>query len=150
MRKYSLKSKIVQMAVIAIVLAAATVRAYADAFTYSSIRRQIRVGIVVSHALDIPDPGTGNNLGSENPDPHIFYILDSRTDLKPLGLEFVNPMAPAVITGDIYNRWQIRQKSNAPPDPSFVPNTPQSRVFSVGSKVTKNMGAYWEANLDNL
>src|SRR5262249_55777592 len=63
---------------------------------------------------------------------------------------FVNPHAPPVITGDIYRRWQVRQKTTANPDPAFVPNTPQSTVFTVGAKVTKNMGAYWEVNIDTM
>src|SRR5205823_3948848 len=131
-------------------LAGTSPRAVSDAFTYSSARRQIRVGIVVSHALDLFDTGDNHSLGSENPDPHVFYVLDSRTDLKPLGLEFVNPHAPPVITGDAYHRWQVRQKTTAAPDPAFINGTPESRVFTVGSKVTKNMGAYWEANIDTM
>src|SRR5205085_5444433 len=36
--------------------------------------------------------------------------------------------------------------SDAAFDPTL--NTPESRVFQVGARVTKNMGAYWELNLD--
>src|SRR5579859_5047174 len=76
----------------------------ADAHTYVSARRQVRVGILTSGALNLVVNGT--NYGSENPDPYVYYVLDSRTDLKPLGLEFVNPLAPPVITGSIYDRWK--------------------------------------------
>src|SRR6185503_7500128 len=90
------------------------------------------------------------NLGSENPDPHVFYVLNSRNDLKPLGFEFMNPAAPAVITSEIYKRWQDRQRGGASPDPAFVAGSSQAAVFTVGSRVTKNMGAYWEVNVDTL
>jgi hypothetical protein len=116
--------------------------ASADAHFYASVRHQVRVGIVVSQALD-----AGGTLGSENPDPHVFYVLDSRTDLKPAGMEFVNPMAPAVITPAIYQRWKNRPRPGFP-DPAFVPGTPQYALFQVGNRVTKNMGAYWEVNVD--
>ena len=132
-----------------VVLAVATAflavaqRSHADAFTYSSERRIVRAGILVSSALDI------GNAGPENPDPHVFYVLDSRTDLKPLGMEFVNPLAPPVITADIYQRWRRRVRLGTS-DPAFDSSSPVSQVFRIGARVTKNLGAYWEVNLDNL
>src|SRR2546423_13444205 len=92
----------------------------ADTFNYGASRRQVKVGIVVSHALDVFD--NNKNLGSENPDPHVFYVMESRTDIKPLGFEFINPLAPGVITSEIYKRWQDRQRASASPDPAFVAN----------------------------
>ncbi len=137
--------------VLILLLAAGVVRA--DTFTYSTVRRQIRVGIVVSHALDVPgkpDPATGKPiLESENADPYVFYIADSRSDLKPLGYEFVNPLAPSVVTTDIYQRWQNRVRPGFT-DPAFTSGTPQTLAFSVGAHVTKNMGAYWEVNIDSI
>src|SRR5437667_11868892 len=91
----------------------------ADTFTYSSTRKVIHVGIVVSAALDI-----GNGLGSENPDPHVWYIADSRTDLRPLGMSFDNPLAPSVITPTIYQRW-LRRVRPGFTDPAFDPVAPQ-------------------------
>jgi hypothetical protein len=117
-------------------------RAGSDAGTYATQRRQIRVGIIATRALNMP-----NGEGSENPDPHVFYVLDSRTDLKPNGLEFVNPLAPPTITGSIYERWRKRSRGN---DPAFIPGNPMSELFRVGARVTKNMGAYWEVNIDSL
>src|SRR5437016_4797750 len=117
--------------------------ASADTFTYASQRRQVRAGIIATRALELP-----GGYGSEIPDPHIFYVLDSRSDLKPYGLEFVNPLAPTIITADIYTRWQKRQRGGFP-DPAFG-SGPESRQFRVGSRVGKNMGCYWEVNVDNL
>jgi len=122
----------------------ATPRARADAFTYSSVRRPVRAGILVSSALKVNTP---NGPRPENTGTHVFYILDRRTDLKPFGLEFVNPLAPQVITSDIYQRWRERVRTT---DPAFDQTSPISRIFKVGGRVTKNMGAYWEVNLDNV
>ena len=113
-----------------------------DAGSYASQRRQIRVGIIATRALNMP-----NGEGSENPDPHVFYVLDARTDLKPVGVELVNPLAPPTITGEIYERWRRRSRGN---DPAFTGGNPLSELFRVGAKVTKNMGAYWEVNIDSL
>jgi hypothetical protein len=118
-------------------------RVAADSSTYSTQRRLVRAGVLVCSALN------EGNFGPENTGTHIFYILDSRTDLKPFGMEFVNPLAPTVITADVYQRWRNRVRiPNS--DPAFVPGTPQFQVFQIGARVTKNMGAYWEVNLDNL
>src|ERR1041384_6534437 len=86
--------------------------ARADTATYATQRRQVRCGIVVSKALEVA------NNGPENPDPYIFYVLNSRTDLKPLGLDFVNPLAPPVVTSDIYQRW-LQRVSAGFTDPAF-------------------------------
>jgi hypothetical protein len=117
-------------------------RATADAHTYTTSRRIVRAAILTSSALNIP---IGNIVSPENPDPHVFYILDARTDLKPLGIEYVNPLAPPVVTSSIFQRWRDRVRTS---DPAFVANTPESNVFRVGAPVSKNMGAYWELNLD--
>lgn len=118
-------------------------QAGADAFTYSTQRRPVRAGILVSRALNV------GNFGPENTGTHLFYVLDSRTDLKPLGMEFVNPLAPPVVTADIYKRWRDRVRPGGY-DPAFDSASLLSQVFRVGARVTKNMGAYWEVNLDNL
>lgn len=114
----------------------------ADSQNYASQRRQVRVGIIATRALNM----TGGQ-GSENPDPHVFYVLDARTDLKPVGLEFVNPLAPSILTGDIYERWRSRTRGS---DPAFIPGNALSAIFKVGAQVSKNMGAYWEVNIDAL
>jgi len=111
--------------------------AHADAFTYASARRQVRAGIIVSRALDV------GGLGPLNSDPHVFHIADARADMKPTGLEFVNPIAPPVITTEIYQRWDRRRRGGAT-DPSFA------TTFRRGARVTKNMGAYWEVDVDEL
>lgn len=123
--------------------------AHADANTYATLRRKVRCAILTSSALNVPVPAPAN-VSPENPDPHVFYVLDSRTDLKPYGMEFMNPLAPPVLTNSIYQRWKDRVRGGAA-DAAFDPtlNTPESRIFQVGARVTKNMGAYWELNLDS-
>lgn len=137
--RYGASLKIAMAALLAASLGRA---AFADAQTYASQRRQVRVGIIATRALNQP-----GNQGSENPDPHVFYVLDARTDLKPNGMEFINPLAPSTITGDIHERWRRRSRGG---DPAFTPGNPIYEAFRVGAKVTKNMGAYWEVNIDAL
>src|SRR5437868_2068971 len=110
--------------------------AVADAHTYTAVRRTIRTAIVTSSALNVPTP---NGASPENPDPHVFYIADS-SPLKPLGVEFMNPLAPPVITSAIYQRWLNRVRNGAY-DPAFDSmNQPKEfKEFQVGAKVTKNM-----------
>jgi hypothetical protein len=117
-----------------------SLKAQADTHSYASERRQIKVCVLVTSAA----PGTGG--GPENVVPHTFYVMDRRSDLKPAGWEFVNPMASTTITGDIYTRWQTR---GGVTDPAFA-NTPDGFAFRTGQPLTKNFGAYWEVNLDNV
>jgi hypothetical protein len=123
----------------------AATTAHADTHSYASERRQIRAGVLVfAGAHTATNPQT-----PQNTKPNVFYVLDRRTDLKPAGWEFVNPLAPATITGDIYARWLTRSNVEVNPDPAFS-NTPAGVDFRVGQPLTKNMGAYWEVNLDNV
>ncbi|MDH7570387.1 MAG: hypothetical protein QHJ73_12475, partial [Armatimonadota bacterium] len=78
------------------------------------------------------DPLKGTYSELENADPHVFYILDARTDLKPRGWELVNPLAPRVVDEKIQKRW-------ADLDPQHP--------YTVGQAVTKNMACYWEVYL---
>ncbi len=114
--------------------------AQADTHSYASERRQIRACVLVTNAA----PGVGG--GPENVTPHVFYVMDRRTDLKPAGWEFTNPLAPSTITGDIYARWQNRAGAT---DPAFGGGA-ASVAFRVGAPLSKNFGAYWEVNLDNV
>ncbi len=122
--------------------------AHASTVQYSSGTRTINACVLVSNATSQEN---GVNSGPNNPDPYLFYGLDNRTDYKPAGWRFVNPLAPPVITQPIYTRWQSRQAS-AGTDPAFSTGTvtPQQQVFQVGLPLTENMGAYWEENLDTI
>ncbi len=117
----------------------AAIPVQADTHSYASERRQIKACVLVTNAI------TGTGGGPQNVTPHVFYIMDRRSDLKPAGWEFVNPLAAGTITGDIYARWQTRGNGF---DPAFS-NTPAGVAFRVGQPLTKNFGAYWEVNLDN-
>ena len=74
----------------------------ADTATYSGQHRQIRACVLVSGAM------ADANGNPYNPTPHVFYALDNRTDYKPAGWTFVNPVAPSNITPALYNRWKAR------------------------------------------
>ncbi len=110
-------------------------KAHAQAFTYSTTRRTFKVGNLLIESTTPVDPATKirSVVGPENTAPYAFFIADARTDLKPLNWEFVNPLAPNIVTADIKARWDAR-------DPSAR--------YQSGQQVTKNMAAYWEVFLN--
>lgn len=104
----------------------------ADAVTYSSGKRVFKVGILLVDSTIDGTNATTLAAGQENPDPYVFQIADQRKDVKPVGWEFVNPLAPRVVTQDIRTRWLARD-----------PNNP----YTLGAQITKDMAAYWEVSL---
>ncbi len=122
--------------------------AHADATNYSNQKRAIRACVLVTEATQ--DADGGGATYPSNVTPHVFYALDSRTDLRPGNFEFVNPLAPQIITQDIYNRWLRRSNANGNRDRAFNNGTAEQQLFQVGSPCTKNMGAYWEVNLSKV
>src|SRR5882762_5206119 len=102
-QRYSLRTKGFAWAVLAALmgtlLTGAFHRADADTFSYASQRRRIRACVLVVNTA------TGIGGGPQNAAPHLFYVLDKRTDVKPGGWEFVNPLAASTVTPDIANRW---------------------------------------------
>lgn len=114
-------------------------RTSADVTNYFSSRRQVKVCVLVSNASVL-----GN--AKENGTPHLFYILDKRTDLKPAGWNLVNPLASSSITQAMINEWSARN----PADPAFTAGTREYQSFQVGSQLGKNMAAYWEVDLDSV
>ena len=102
----------------------------AASFTYSIQPKRIRAGVIIgSVAAGYPE---------NRPDPYVFYVMDSRQDLKPAGWQFYNPIASSHVTEDIYNRWKTSEV--APPGSGW--NRPY--VYNMGQPITKNMGCYWE------
>ncbi len=112
--------------------------AVADTHSYASTKRQIRACVLVSNAASLVSGGV---VIPENAVPYTFYLLDRRTDLKPAGWEFVNPLASSTVTGSIRQRWLAR-------DTSSIDATLANPAFALGAPLTKNLGAYWEVNLD--
>lgn len=99
------------------------------ATTYSSNKRTLKAGILLLDSTDI-----GDGRGPENPDPYIFYIADSRNDIKPQNWEFINPLSPKIVSNDVYQRWLARTGGAGP-------------QYQVGQQVTKEMACYWEVSL---
>ena len=120
---------------------AAPKAARADGATYSSNKKEYKVGILLIDSsadadLDgIITPAEAAK-GPENPDPFVFYIADI-SKLKPAGWDIVNPLAPSTITTDIFQRWSAPGARDA------------ANPYQLGQKVTKNMAAYWEVSLNN-
>ncbi len=128
------------IAAVSTVLSGLRMPASADAHSYASTKRQIKACVLVSNAATVTSGGV---TYPENSAPYFFYLLDRRTDLKPAGWEFVNPLAASTITGDIRQRWTTR-------DATSTDTTLSNPAFAIGAPLTKNIGAYWEVNLDNI
>ncbi len=110
---------------------------HAATFTYSGTRRQIRACILWSNDTD-----NDGDFDQDNFAPYVFYILDRRTDIKPAGWEFLNPLAPSTISSTMYNR--MVQRGNGV-DPAL-----NQGLARVNGPLNKNMAAYWEVNLDTV
>jgi hypothetical protein len=120
--------------------------ARADAVSYSAQRRTIKACVLVSNAT--AQYGNNANGGPNNPVPHLFYALDGTSGYKPGGWTFANPLAPSTITPAMYARWSGRGAKTG--DPAFNNGRPESQIFQVGAPLNKNIGAYWEVNLDTI
>jgi hypothetical protein len=136
------------MLLTALVALSAPREVQAQPASYASQRREIRACVLVSSATSKAVPNN-NTPSDNNPTPYVFYALENRTDYLPAGWDFINPIAPTSVTGAIYNRWKNRQQQpNTPSDPAFGNNTAQQQLFHIGAPVTKNLGCYWEVDLD--
>ena len=135
-----MRQAIVALAVMGLSLAGRTVPVRADALSYASSARQIKACVLVSNAATFV---TGGVTIPENAVPYVFYMLDRRTDLKPSGWSFVNPLASSTVTTAIRERWIAR-------DTTAIDASLANPVFALGAPLTKNIGAYWEVNLDTV
>ena len=111
-------------------IAQATANSATGSTTYSNTKRQFKVGILLIDSTDLKD-----GRGPENPDPFVFYIADTRVDLKPQNWDLINPLAPQTVTDDVKARWDARMSSYG------------GSGYQLGQKVTKDMAAYWEVSL---
>ncbi|MBV9850322.1 MAG: PQQ-binding-like beta-propeller repeat protein [Armatimonadetes bacterium] len=147
------------LAAVAALLPAPSARA--AAYTYSTRQRTINAGILIVDDRGATSPypissgmGEGNPSptpaqiaqGASNPDPYVFYVFNNRYDIKPLGWNLVNPLAPTTVTGDILARWDARTANG--------PNTPNGgttflgynggHAYQLNQRITPNMAPYWE------
>ncbi len=81
---------------VAVWMALATVSAYADGRGYEARTVPVYAGV---GAFAPNDPNVS--------DYYTFYVLERRTDVKPLGLSFVNPFAPAGTSRDQREYWVV-------------------------------------------
>jgi hypothetical protein len=118
--------------------------AQAATFNYSGSQRQIKACILYSNDLD-----ADGDYDQDDFAPYTFYILDQRTDFKPAGWTFVNPLAPGTVSATMFARMQNRAQAFKSGNPIQDPALSQG-LFRINAPLTKNMASYWEVNLDNL
>ncbi|MGC8784105.1 MAG: hypothetical protein ACP5RN_06940, partial [Armatimonadota bacterium] len=68
--------------------------AQGDAYTYTAVRKQIRVCVIQ----------VGNNPVLT---PFVWHVLDRRTDYKPAGWDFVNPLAAPGSRKNMATYWVV-------------------------------------------
>ena len=96
--------------------------ARAAVYTYNARQRVINAGVLfVGSAADTYAP---------DPAPYVFYVLDQRPDVKPVGWRFVNPLAQSTVSTAMSNRW-----------------TP---AYKAGDSLNPSMAAYWEVALRDV
>lgn len=121
--------------------------ALASGFQYTVEKRLVKVGILLVKSARA-QTGAGfppSRVNLENPDPHMFWVLESWRG-KPATWEFVNPLAPTVVTEEVLARWDFRYANGGGfTDPDY--GSPGSRVVDLGQPVGKDCGAYWEVLL---
>ena len=94
----------------------------AAVYTYNARQRVINAGVLfVGSAADVTVP---------DPAPYVFYVLDQRSDVKPVGWRFVNPLAQSTVSTAMSSRW-----------------TP---AYKAGDSLNPSMAAYWEVALRDV
>ena len=148
------RNRLSYLLLIAAVAALVPVRTVsAAAYTYSTRQRTINAGVLI---VDAPGSGmqdlhnTGGafvdtGMGYSDPDPYVFYILNQRSDIKPLGWNFINPLAAPSVTGDILTRWNARANNTAAGQ-TFLANN-GGGAYQLYQRITPNMAPYWEVSL---
>ena len=123
---------------------------HAAAYTYSTRQRTINAGILL---LDDAGSGMndGGNMGANDSDPYVFYILNQRSDIKPIGWNIVNPLAPATVTSDILLRWNARCANGSNMGnggAAFLAAPAQGgNAYTLYQRITPKMAPYWEVPL---
>jgi hypothetical protein len=103
----------------------------AAVYTYNARQRTINAGVLfVGSAADPAFYTTNTPNPVPDPAPYLFYVLDQRADVKPVGWSFINPIAATTVSAATATRWAA--------------GTP---AYKVGDPVTPGMAAYWEVSL---
>jgi hypothetical protein len=114
--------------------AAFAVSASAQPTGYARIPVRIHAGVLLLDSSLGPGGVPADN------DPYVFYNLDRRTDIKPPGWTFDNPISASTATPVIQARWDaIYNALFGTPGP-----------FPVGTRIGKNTAPYWEVTLSQI
>lgn len=103
----------------------------AAVYTYNARQRTINAGVLfVGSAADFALP-TANAINiAPDPAPYVFYVLDQRPDVKPVGWSFVNPLAQSTVSPAMSTRW--------------------GGAYKAGDSLTPTMASYWEVALRDV
>ncbi len=94
-----MKGSLIKYALAIAASAAFAVSASAQPTGYARIPVRIHAGVLLL------DSSLGPGGVAADNDPYVFYNLDRRTDIKPPGWTFDNPISPSTATPAIQARW---------------------------------------------
>ena len=100
--------------------------ARAAVYTYNARQRVINAGVLFVGSAAYPP----TDAYAPDPAPYVFYVLDQRPDVKPVGWRFVNPLAQSTVSTAMSSRW-------AP-------------AYKAGDSLNPSMAAYWEVALRDV
>lgn len=103
---------------------------FGQALNYAQRTTTIRAGTLIIESQRTAPVG-GIPL---NPESHVWFNLDQDNSAKPPTWSFVNPRAQTVLTQSLHDRWVTLVGGAIP---------------TVGSRLDKKSGAYWEVSLTN-
>jgi len=103
----------------------------AAVYTYNARQRTLNAGVLfVGSAADAAVSTVNTPNPVPDPAPYVFYVLDQRPDVKPVGWSFVNPLAQSTVTTAMSTRW--------------------NNAYSAGASLTPTMASYWEVPLRDV
>lgn len=104
----------------------------AAVYTYNARQRTINAGVLFVGSAADPNALNPSMPGPyvSDPAPYVFYVLDQRADVKPVGWSFVNPLAQSTVTTAMITRW--------------------NGAYKTGQSLTPTMASYWEVALRDV
>jgi hypothetical protein len=103
----------------------------AAVYTYNARQRTLNAGVLFVGSASDSAVFTANTPNPvPDPAPYVFYVLDQRPDVKPVGWSFVNPLAQSTVTTAMSTRW--------------------NGVYKAGDSLTPTMASYWEVALRDV
>jgi len=111
--------------------------------TYNQSSRTVNAGVLLFDSTTDSSNAVTTAAGPANFDPYMFYVLDQRLDVKPIGWSIINPLAPHTVTKDIIARWDAQATV-------LSSGSINTSGYTLGQQITPDMAPYWEVALSKV